>query len=169
MNALTNEPAAKDGLQADRPPPPVPLPAIEPSINADHNPPSTVPAPAEAMDDSPFLEEEKGAPSLPADSESWEWDGKSWTVGEYPGSTRTQQFRLRLKDTSGKWRYAVGFSVNFEEYNKRFAGRPGIADKKLKPIRKVDYEKYKEFLFEVWRSEAIRANHPGLRSSGWLA
>ncbi|MGH9841979.1 MAG: hypothetical protein ACREEM_24750, partial [Blastocatellia bacterium] len=46
--------------------------------------------------------------------EGWEWDGRSWTVGDKAGSTYTQQFRLRVKDTDGVWHYVKSWTMSFE-------------------------------------------------------
>ena len=92
------------------------------------------------------------------DDDSWVWNGKDCSVTESPGSTRTRKFVLRLKGTDGKYHYARSCSLNFEEFNRRFAGRRGVTDKCLKPVRKSDYDKFKTFIFEAWRSEALRTN-----------
>ncbi|MCI0388433.1 MAG: hypothetical protein MOB07_06665 [Acidobacteria bacterium] len=89
---------------------------------------------------------------------SWVWNGKDWSVTDTPGSSYTRKIVLRLKGTDGKYHYARSCSLNFEEFNRRFAGRRGVTDKCLKPVRKKDYDKFKTLIFEAWRSEALRTN-----------
>jgi hypothetical protein len=95
----------------------------------------------------------------------WTWDGKNWTVYDRVGSTRTRQFYLRVKDTTGAWKYASSTSLSFAEYNRRFTNKKFVTDKLHKPTRIKDYEKFKEFCFEAWRAQAIRTDHPSNRSA----
>jgi hypothetical protein len=97
------------------------------------------------------------------DSKAWTWDGATWSVTDRPGSTRTQQFVLRVKGDDGKYHYASSCCVSYREYNRRFAGRRDVADKKLKVTRERDYEHFKNFVFETWKAEAIRTNFAGAR------
>jgi len=92
------------------------------------------------------------------DAHDWTWDGHNWTISERPGSQRTRQFYLRVKDTAGKWRYAAATSLSFAEYNRRFTNKKFVVDKLHKATRKQAYEKFKEFCFETWRAQAIRTD-----------
>jgi hypothetical protein len=92
------------------------------------------------------------------DAPGWTWDGRNWTISERPGSQRTRQFYLRVKDTSGKWRYAAATSLSFAEYNRRFTNKKFVADRLHKATRKQAYEKFKEFCFETWRAQTIRTD-----------
>ena len=104
----------------------------------------------------------------PATDDSWTWNGKDWNVSETPGSTRTRKFVLRLKCTDGKYHYARSCSLNFEEFNRRFAGRRGVTGRRLKPVRENDYDKFKTFIFEAWRAEALRTDSARLGPSARL-
>jgi hypothetical protein len=103
-----------------------------------------------------------------SDDYGWVWNGKDWSVTETPGSSYTRKFVLRLKDMEGKYHYARSCSLNLEEYNRRFAGRRGVADRRLKPVRKSHYDKFKTFVFEAWRSEALRTHSTRLGHAAGL-
>ena len=96
-------------------------------------------------------------------SKGWTWNGETWSVTDRPGSTRTQQFVLRVRGDDGKYHYASSCCLSYREYNRRFAGRREVADKKLKVTRERDYERFKNFVFETWKAEAIRTNFAGAR------
>jgi hypothetical protein len=98
-------------------------------------------------------------------AQDWQWNGKDWSVTERPGSTYTVQFFLRVKDTNGRWRYAAAPSLSFAEYNRRFTGKKFVANKKYKPTRIKDYEKFEEFCFETWKAQTIRTYLPFDRSA----
>jgi hypothetical protein len=98
---------------------------------------------------------EQGPATMPA-GQGWAWDGRNWTISERPGSQRTRQFYLRVKDTAGKWRYAASTSLSFAEYNRRFTNKKFVVDRVYKATRKQAYEKFKEFCFETWRAQALR-------------
>jgi hypothetical protein len=164
-------------------PPPAPSPAREPSIEEVEEEPeeSGQSAPDFGVSDDGV----SSAPPIPndgarlrlirserveADAESetdeasggendgWVWNGKDWSVTETPGSAYTRKFVLRLKATDGKYHYALSCSLNLEEFNRRFAGRRSVTDRRLKPVRENDYDKFKTFIFEAWYAEAIRAD-----------
>ncbi|MGH9839687.1 MAG: hypothetical protein ACREEM_12975, partial [Blastocatellia bacterium] len=63
------------------------------------------------------------------------------------------------------------WTMSFEEFNRRFAGREGLKNKLLKVRRgkEIEYEKFKEFCFEVWKEEALRADRAGHRFTRGLA
>jgi hypothetical protein len=92
------------------------------------------------------------------DGKGWTWDGEHWNVSDIPGSQYTRQFRLRVKDTDAKWRYAASTSLSFAEYNRRFSKKKFAADKLHKPTKTQAYEKFKEFCFETWRAQTIRTD-----------
>jgi hypothetical protein len=100
-----------------------------------------------------------------SEGQGWTWDGENWTISERPGSQRTRQFYLRVKDTAGKWRYGASTSLSFGEYNRRFTSKKFITDRLHKPTRKQSYEKFKEFCFETWRAQALRPDLTADRSS----
>jgi hypothetical protein len=108
---------------------------------------------------------ESEAPIAQNEGPDWTWDGENWTVYDRVGSARTRQFYLRIKTTTGKWRYASATSLSFAEYNRRFTSKKFVVDKVHKVTRKKDHEKFKEFCFEAWRAQAIRTNFTAYRSA----
>jgi hypothetical protein len=147
----------EDGRQAERiRPDPLPAPApaqTSPSIEPEKPETSGQRAPDFGVSATRFrlikserieADAEESEENEPArDDDSWTWNGADWNVTETPGSTRTRKFVLRLKGTDGKYHYARSCSLNFEEFNRRFAGRRGVTDRRLKPVRENDYDKFK--------------------------